>query len=131
RKLAGNGTRGFEHAHCSTHIVRRSRRPSIAVPSDNDQLVGKLNTTNDAERVVNRLERLRRAVIRHRDPRTYGSGPNVVVKGKAALPATRHAHTPGFLQELSRVAVADRDDGDARNFHLLRSEARGATSAWI
>ena len=89
--LFGNGARGFEHAHGAAHVVGRARAPTVAMAADDHELVGEFAAANDAERVVDRLERLRRAIVLHRDARTHRPGADVIAEGKTALPPARNS----------------------------------------
>ena len=89
-QLLGHGVRRLEHADRAAHVVGGARTPRVAVAANDHDLVGKLAAAHDAESVVDRLERFRRAVVVNRDARAHRAGADVIVERKPALPAARN-----------------------------------------
>src|SRR5207247_8679800 len=86
-QLFGDGPRCFEYTHRSAHVVGRAWTPAVSMSTDDDHLVGELGPAHDSERVVDRLQRSRRAIVAYGHSSAHRTGANVVVKGKSALPA--------------------------------------------
>ena len=119
-----HGPRRLQHTHRAADVVRRTRSPCIAVRADDHQLVRQLAAADDTEGVVNQLRALGHAVVGHAHAGLHRPGAHVVAERKSTLPSGRHVAAANAGQQLARVAVRDRHDGDARQRHALGREPR-------
>ena len=82
----GHGARRLEHAHRAAHVVGRAGTPSITVPPNDHQLVRQLGAAHDSERIVDRLQGMRRAIIVYDDACLHRAGTGMVAEWQPALP---------------------------------------------
>ena len=126
-----NRARRLQHAHGSAHIVCGARSPSIAMSAHHHDLVRKLTAANDAERVVDRLRAIRRAIVCHLDARLDRARSKVISKRQTALPSLRCLTSCEAVEKLRRIAIRDRNYGNVRDRHLTLGEPRRSGHARI
>ena len=116
--MFGDGARCLENAHRAADIVRRARAPRVAVATDQHHLVWKLASTHNAERVVDRLQRARGAIVANEDPRLHWPRSDVISERQSTLPTLRQHTATNSAQQFRCVAIADRHNRNVRNLHL-------------
>src|ERR1700704_44349 len=116
--LLGDGSRGLEHADGAADVVGCSRSPRIAMATYQNDLIGKLRSSNRSECVPDLFVWICGGVSRHRDSSLHWSGADVVPEGKAALPRLRNRLSTQSAKQFGRIPVRDGQYRNVRDIHF-------------
>src|SRR5690606_4330266 len=122
----------------SRDVVDRTVAPGVAMPADYHYLVGILTPSDDAESVLDSLERPIAPFRPHSHPHPDAGATEVITETQAALPTLRHRRSLEPGKNPRSIAMAHRHDGDPGDAHRVdgqsartghRRPARGARVA--